>query len=105
MYNSIEVAHIAVQLPIFFHVIRQIVRTSTGDPDNLASKKRGSHYCAAINCNHSDRNCNSNHQISAERSVIQALAHRTKLLCSTLELLAKEMDYLNKVLHRKSNPE
>ena len=35
---------------------------------------------------------NSNPPISAKRSVIQALTHRDKMVCSTPELLAKEMD-------------
>ena len=41
---------------------------------------------------------NSNHPISAKRSVIQALTHRAKMVCCIPELKAKEMDYLNKVL-------
>ena len=45
---------------------------------------------------------NSNHPISAKRSVIQALTKRAKMVCSTPELLAKVLDYLNKVLHRNS---
>ena len=44
-------------------------------------------------------------QISAKRSVIQALTHKAKMVCSTPELLAKEMDYLNKVLCRNSYPD
>ena len=48
---------------------------------------------------------NSNHPISAKRSVIQALTHRVKVVCSTSELLAREMGYLNKVLHRNSYPD
>ena len=41
---------------------------------------------------HTDRylDWNSNHP----RSVIQALKHRAKMICSTPELLTKEMDYL-----------
>ena len=56
---------------------------------------------------HTDRylDWNSNHPISAKRSVIQALIHRAKMVCSTPELLAKEMDYLNKVLHKNSYPD
>ena len=42
--------------------------------------------------------------MSAKRLVIQAPTPRAKMLCSTSELLAKEMDYLNKVLHRNSYP-
>ena len=48
---------------------------------------------------------NSNHPISPKRCVIQAHSHRAKMVCSTQELLAKEMDYLNKVLHSNSYPE
>ena len=53
---------------------------------------------------HTDRylDCNFNHPVSDKRSVIQALTHRGKVVCSTPELLAREMDYLNKVLHRNS---
>ena len=36
---------------------------------------------------------NSNHPMSAKRSVAQALTQRAKMVCSTPELLAKEMDY------------
>ena len=56
---------------------------------------------------HTDRylEWNSNHPISTKRSVIQALIHRAKVVCSTPELVAREMDYLNKVLHRNSYPD
>ena len=56
---------------------------------------------------HNDRylDWNSNHPISANRSVIQALTHRAKIDCSTPEILAREMDYLNRVLHRNSYPD
>ena len=56
---------------------------------------------------HTDRyvDWDFNHPISAKRSVIQALTHKAKMLCSTPELLAKEMDYLNKTLCRKSYPD
>ena len=51
---------------------------------------------------HRDRylDCISNHPISAKRSIIQALTYRAKMVCSTPELLAKEVDYPNKDLHR-----
>ena len=44
---------------------------------------------------HTDRylDWNSNHPISSKRSVVQALMYRVKMVCSTPELLAKEMDY------------
>ena len=53
---------------------------------------------------HMDRylDWNSNHPISAKWSVIQAITNRAKIVCSTPELLAKEIHYLNKVLCRKS---
>ena len=56
---------------------------------------------------HTDRylDWNSNHPISSKRSVVQTLMHRVKMVCSTPELLAKEMDYLNKVLHLNSYPD
>ena len=56
---------------------------------------------------HTDRylDWNSNHTISGKRSFIQALTHRDKLVCTTPELLAKVMDYQNKILHRNSYPD
>ena len=53
---------------------------------------------------HTDRylDWNSKHHVSAKRSVIQALTHRAKMVCSTPDLLAKEMDYMNKVLYSNS---
>ena len=56
---------------------------------------------------HTDRylDWNSNHPISAKQSVVQALMHRTKMVCSTPQLLAKEMDYLIKVLCLNSYPD
>ena len=58
-------------------------------------------------CKHTDRylDWNFNHPIYAKRSVIQALTHRAKMVYSTPDLLAKEMDYLNKVLCRNSYPD
>ena len=55
---------------------------------------------------HTDRylDWNINHPISAKRSVIQAITHRVKMVCSTPEVLTKEMDYVNKVLCRYSYP-
>ena len=56
---------------------------------------------------HTDRylDWKSNHPISVKWSVIQALTHRAKIVCTTPELLAKEMDYLHKVLCRNSYPD
>ena len=46
----------------------------------------------------------SNHPISAKLSVIHTLTHRAKQVCSTPELLAKEMDHLHKVLQDNHYP-
>ena len=56
---------------------------------------------------HTDRylDWNSNHPSSVKRSVIQALTHRARIVCSTPELIAKEMDYLHRVLHRNNYPD
>ena len=48
---------------------------------------------------------NSNHPISAKRSVVQTPMHRAKMVCSTPKVLGKKMDYLNKVLHLNSYPD
>ena len=47
---------------------------------------------------------NSNHPISAKLSVIHTLTHRAKQICSTPELLAKEMDHLHQVLQDNHYP-
>ena len=56
---------------------------------------------------HNDRylDWSAKNPISAKKSVIQALAHRVKVVCSTPKLLAREMDYLNKVLYRNNYPD
>ena len=55
---------------------------------------------------HTDRylDYNSNHPISAKLSVIHTLTHRAKQVCSTPELLAKEMDHLHRVLQINHYP-
>ena len=55
---------------------------------------------------HTDRylDYNSNYPISAKLSVIHTLTHRDKQLCSTPELLAKEMDHLHRVLQDNHYP-
>ena len=55
---------------------------------------------------HTDRylEYNSNHPISAKLSVIHTLTHRAKQVCSTPELLAKEMDHLQKSPTRQPLP-
>ena len=55
---------------------------------------------------HTDRylDYNSNQTISAKLSVIHTLTHRAKQVCSTSELLAKEMDHLHKVLQDNHYP-
>ena len=49
---------------------------------------------------HTDRylDYNTNHPISAKLSVINTFIHKAKQVCSTPELLAKEMGHLHKVL-------
>ena len=56
--------------------------------------------------NYTDRylDYNSNHPISAKLSVIHILTHRAKQVCSTPEVLAKEMDHLHKVLQDNHYP-
>ena len=56
---------------------------------------------------HTDRylHWNSNHSTSAKRAFIQVLAHRARMVCFIPELLAKEMDFLHRVLHRNNYPD
>ena len=55
---------------------------------------------------HTDRylDYNYNHPISAKLSVMHTLIHRAKQVCSSPELLAKEMDHLQKVLQDNHYP-
>ena len=55
---------------------------------------------------HTDRylDFNSNHPKSAKRAVVRALTDRAKNVCSSPELLAKEMDHLGKVLRYNNYP-
>ena len=55
---------------------------------------------------HTDRylDFNSNHPKTAKRAVIRALTDRAKNVCSSPELLAKEMDHLGKVLRYNNYP-
>ena len=56
--------------------------------------------------NHMDRylDFNSNQPKSAKCAVVRALSDRAKNVCSSLELLAEEMDHLGKVLWYNNNP-
>ena len=47
---------------------------------------------------------NSNHPKSAKCAVVRALTDRAKNVCSSPELLAKEMDHLGKVLRNNNYP-
>ena len=47
---------------------------------------------------------NSNHPKSAKRAVVRALTNRAKNVCSSPELLAEEMDQLDKVLSYNNYP-
>ena len=55
---------------------------------------------------HMDRylDFNSNHPKSAKHAVVRALSDRAKDVCSSPELLAKEMDHLGKVLKYNNYP-
>ena len=55
---------------------------------------------------HTDRclDFNSNHPKSAKHAVVRALTDRAKNVCSSPELLAKEMDHLGKVLRYNNYP-
>ena len=47
---------------------------------------------------------NSNQPVSAKCPVVRALTDRAKNVCSSLELLAKEMDHLGEVLRYNNYP-
>ena len=55
---------------------------------------------------HTDRylDYNPNHPISAKLSVLHIFIHRAKQVCSTPEILAKEMDHIHKVLQDNHYP-
>ena len=50
---------------------------------------------------HTDRylNFHSSHPILAKRAVVRALMDRVENVCSDPDILAKEMEHLNRVLH------
>ena len=56
---------------------------------------------------HTDRylDFNSSHPISAKRAVVRALMDRAENVCSDPDILAKEMEHLNKVLHYNNYPQ
>ena len=56
---------------------------------------------------HTDRylDFNSSHPVSAKRAVVRALMDRAENVCSDPEILAKEIDHLNKVLHYNNYPQ
>ena len=56
---------------------------------------------------HTDRylDFNSNHLVSAKHAVVRVLTDRAKNVCSSPELLAKEMDHLGEVLHYNNYPQ
>ena len=56
---------------------------------------------------HTDRYLafNSNHPISARRAVVRALMDRAENVCSDPEILAKEMEHLNRVLCYNNYPQ
>ena len=56
---------------------------------------------------HTDRylDFNFSHPVSAKRAVVRALMDRAENVCSDPEILAKEIDHLNKVLHYNNYPQ
>ena len=56
---------------------------------------------------HTDRylDFNSSHPVSAKRAVVRALMDRAENVCSDPEILANEIDHLNKVLHYNNYPQ
>ena len=58
-------------------------------------------------CMHRDRylDFNSSHPILAKRAVVRALMDRVENVCSDPDILAKEMEHLNRVLHYNNYPQ
>ena len=56
---------------------------------------------------HTDRylDFKSSHPISAKRAVVRALMDRAQNVCSDPDILAKEMEHLNRVLHYNNYPQ
>ena len=56
---------------------------------------------------HADRylDFNSSHPILAKRAVVRALMDRAENVCSDPDILAKEMEHLNRVLHYNNYPQ
>ena len=56
---------------------------------------------------HTDRylDFNSSHPISAKRAVVRALMDRVENVCSDPDILAKEMEHLNRVLCYNNYPQ
>ena len=56
---------------------------------------------------HTDRylDFNSSHPILAKRAVVRALIDRAENICSDPDILAKEMEHLNRVLHYNNYPQ
>ena len=47
----------------------------------------------------------SSHPVSAKRAVVRALMDRAENVCSDPDILAKEMEHLNRVLHYNNYPQ
>ena len=56
---------------------------------------------------HTDRylDFNSSHPISAKRAVVRALMDRAENVCSDPDILAKEVEHLNRVLCNNNYPQ
>ena len=72
-------------------------------------KPKGENIAVAVyrKPTHTDRylDFNSSHPVSAKRAVVRALMDRAENVCSDPEILANEIDHLNKVLHYNNYPQ
>ena len=70
---------------------------------------RGREYQSSVyrKPTHTDRylDFNSSHPISAKRAVVRAQMDQAENVCSDPDILAKEMEHLNKVLHYNNYPQ
>ena len=74
---------------------------------SLNAKDEGKAVSVYRKPTHTDRylDFNSSHPISAKRAVARALIDRAENVCSDPDILAKEMEHLNRVLHYNNYPQ
>ena len=96
---------IGVYLKIFFFQTRRGASPSW----TLFPKPQGEGIAVSVyrKPTHRDRylDFNSSHPISAKRAVVRALMDRTENVCSDPDILAKEMEHLNRVLRYNNYPQ